>query len=985
MEADTIANDGPTEAQKLRADHTAGAAVEDSGNSASVLAPAPAPQDSGNTFRLFEDVAQAHDTMPIVSVSKAMVRFTLYETRTRFYVVGANADDTIFRVLKIDRTVDVGELSLTEDDAVYNRRQVLALLGTIEDGNKSTGFTKLLVAWGIVGFIRFTAGYYMSLITKRSIVALIGGHYVYHVDETQLLPIMAGPTSKLPDRNSEEGRYLSIFQSLDLGKTFYFSYTYDITNTLQNNIIRTRAAAAAGPHTKVKTPKPIFNEMFVWNDHLLQGARTCLKDTTDWCLPIIHGFIDQAKLSVFGRAVYITLIARRSHFFAGARFLKRGVNDKGYVANEVETEQIVSDMLTMSFHSGKEGIWGNPRYTSYVQHRGSIPLNWSQDVTNMSPKPPIEINVVDPFYSAAALHFDDMFGRYGAPCVVLNLVKERERTPRESLLLTEFTACIEYLNQFLEEGRKIQYIAWDMSRASKSRDQEVILTLERIAEQVLEETGFFHNGGSPTPAARAAGQHIMKLQHGVVRTNCIDCLDRTNAAQFMIGKRALGHQLHALGIIDEPFVAFDTDAVNLLTEMFHDHGDTIALQYGGSHLVNTVEGYRKINQWSSHSRDMIEAVRRFYSNSFVDATRQEAINLFLGNFRVSKDKPKLWDLTNDYHLHHHDPRLPRKRRDYQMWWTPNNLKDCEGPPAMPKVKGRVEEKVLADHWTNVYKPVISSFQRVFAYNVNSSLRYLPPGVMQKEGREMDISPFKIRAREVSQPKEIEKQKEKASKEKSFSLHRWLIHADPSISAVMEKTGSFHDSERSSEKEIKDEGKHEGKVTAVDNIVHACSQPTVNEQEMQEYERYISYPQAQTITAVIATSSNKPHPEFTPYVDMATAKVESHGPKEEDLAVFQRYLDVPQEAMKMKSNLVSGIDSEEVVKKKYTAYQSWLKGRGMTVGKAAVKGGAFTSISLAKTCNDGFTSKRPPNQRRRFNTPKNKRLSSNRLSELFTFF
>lgn len=32
-------------------------------------------------------------------------------------------------------------------------------------------------------------------------------------------------------------------------------------------------------------------------------------------------------LSVYGRTLYITIIARRSRFFAGARFLKRGAND----------------------------------------------------------------------------------------------------------------------------------------------------------------------------------------------------------------------------------------------------------------------------------------------------------------------------------------------------------------------------------------------------------------------------------------------------------------------------------------------------------------------------------------------------------------------------------------------------------------------------------------------------------------------------------
>jgi hypothetical protein len=92
---------------------------------------------------------------------------------------------------------------------------------------------------------------------------------------------------------------------------------------------------------------------------------------------------------------------------------------------------------------------------------------------------------------------------------------------------------------------------------------------------------------------------------------------RTNAAQFVIAKAALGHQLHALGVIHDPRLPFDSDGVNLITEMYHDHGDTIALQYGGSHLVNTMETYRKIGQWTSHSRDMIENLRRYYANSFV--------------------------------------------------------------------------------------------------------------------------------------------------------------------------------------------------------------------------------------------------------------------------------------------------------------------------------------------------------------------------------
>lgn len=76
--------------------------------------------------------------------------------------------------------------------------------------------------------------------------------------------------------------------------------------------------------------------------------------------------------------MFITLIARRSRHYAGVRYLKRGVNDEGNVANEVETEQIVNEALTTPFYypaprdvmtDGKvrPRRAPSPHYTSYVQ------------------------------------------------------------------------------------------------------------------------------------------------------------------------------------------------------------------------------------------------------------------------------------------------------------------------------------------------------------------------------------------------------------------------------------------------------------------------------------------------------------------------------------------------------------------------------------------------------------------------------------------
>lgn len=77
-------------------------------------------------------------------------------------------------------------------------------------------------------------------------------------------------------------------------------------------------------------------------------------------------------------------------------------------------------------------------------------------------------------------------------------------------------------------------------------------------------------------------------QCGVLRTNCIDCLDRTNVAQYAYGLEALGRQLQAVGLIDCPKIHPDSEVAAALMEMYHDMGDSLALQYGGSEAHNYV-------------------------------------------------------------------------------------------------------------------------------------------------------------------------------------------------------------------------------------------------------------------------------------------------------------------------------------------------------------------------------------------------------------
>lgn len=253
----------------------------------------------------------------------------------------------------------------------------------------------------------------------------------------------------------------------------------------------------------------VSRKRFVWNAYLLKPMSSILN--RDWFLEIIHGFVSQSHISIFGRSVYVCLIARRSTRFAGTRFLKRGANYAGDVANEVESEQIVVD---------------GHRMCSFTQMRGSIPSHWSQDISKMVPKPPISLDISDPFAVTAGKHYNRLMYHFGSPIIVLNLVKKREKRRHESILTADMTKSINYLNQFLPPHHRIRYYHFDM--AKKSHSGNVMGSLSKYAETFLQKTGLFFKD-----------LHKVTFQTGIVRVNCVDCLDRTNTAQFAIGKTGM--------------------------------------------------------------------------------------------------------------------------------------------------------------------------------------------------------------------------------------------------------------------------------------------------------------------------------------------------------------------------------------------------------------------------------------------------------------
>ncbi|KAG9158804.1 hypothetical protein Leryth_013699 [Lithospermum erythrorhizon] len=571
-------------------------------------------------------------------------------------MVGRDKTRTCWRVLKIDR-MEPSELNISEDPTAYTQRECSDILRRIHEGNLSTGGLKYVTAcYGIVGFIKFMGPYYMLLITKRRQIGEIFGHAVYAIAKSEIITIPNSATRPNMIDHWSENRLMKLLCMVDLTKDFFFSYSYHVMSSLQKNICQ----GDSGP--------VLYETMFVWNEFLTRGIRNLLQSTI-WTVALVYGFFKQVALTISGRDLKLTIIARRSRHYAGTRYLKRGVNEKGWVANDVETEQIV-------FEDDSDG---RPlQISSVVQNRGSIPLFWSQETSRLNLKPDIRLSKKDKTYEATRLHFENLVERYGNPIIILNLIKTNERRPRESILRAEFANAIEHINKDLSEENCIKFLHWDLNKHSRSQATNALLLLVKVATYALTLTGFFYSGVTPDMRSEGffrsthsgesstsgrcfggneeqegndndASDHPDRkvihcngstydrpsampqiFQKGILRTNCIDCLDRTNVAQYAYALVALGHQLHALGVTDNTNIDLDDPLADELMGFYERMGDTLAHQYGGSAAHNKIFSKRR-GQWNAatQSQEFFRTLQRYYSNAYIDEEKQNAINVYV--------------------------------------------------------------------------------------------------------------------------------------------------------------------------------------------------------------------------------------------------------------------------------------------------------------------------------------------------------------------
>lgn len=69
-----------------------------------------------------------------------------------------------------------------------------------------------------------------------------------------------------------------------------------------------------------------------------------------------------------------------------------------------------------------------------------------------------------------------------------------------------------------------------------------------VRQRLQDEQNAEESGDVPAAFKEALMTSSHLEQHGVLRSNCIDCLDRTNVAQFFLSYTVVYRMLFALGI-----------------------------------------------------------------------------------------------------------------------------------------------------------------------------------------------------------------------------------------------------------------------------------------------------------------------------------------------------------------------------------------------------------------------------------------------------
>lgn len=174
------------------------------------------------------------------------------------------------------------------------------------------------------------------------------------------------------------------------------------------------------------------------------------------------------------------------------------------------------------------------------------------------------------------------------------------------------------------------HVWFDFHAELKGGRWDKLQTLLNDLQPALEEHGYFQASRTEYSGA----WHVDQWQKGVMRTNCMDCLDRTNVVQGIIARKMLVAQLflalplaHRTLFQKNPLSLPWIDGEHAHRMLWADNADTISRLYAGTPALKgdfTRTGKRTRK---GALDDGMNSLQRYYLNNFLDADRQEGIDL----------------------------------------------------------------------------------------------------------------------------------------------------------------------------------------------------------------------------------------------------------------------------------------------------------------------------------------------------------------------
>ncbi|KAL6098685.1 synj1 [Pungitius sinensis] len=498
----------------------------------------------------------------------------------------------------------------------------VAVLSAAEKEAIKNSYAKILDAYGILGVLRLNLGDSML----HSLVVVTGCSSVGKVQDSEVFRVTQTDFISLNNDPGDEDRIAEVRKVLNSGH-FYFAWSATgVSMDLSLNAHR-------------RILEDTTDNRFFWNQSLHLHLKHYGVNCDDWLLRLMCGGVEVRTIYAGHKQAKACIFSRLSSERAGTRFNVRGTNDDGQVANFVETEQV---------------IFLDDKVSSFIQIRGSIPLFWEQPGIQVGSHRVKLSRGFEANAPAFERHFTALRRLYGKQ-VIINLLGGKEG---EHMLSKAFQSHL----KASEHTSAVKMVNFDYHQNVKGgKADKLHSVLKPYLTKFIDECGFFYYTGETG---------IVRTQGGTLRTNCLDCLDRTNSVQAFFALEMLPKQLEEMGLTEKPQLVARFQEV--FRTMWSANGDSVSKIYAGT---GALDGKAKAGKLKDGAR----SVTRTIQNNFFDSSKQEAIDILrLGSTLNSDLADKARALLTTSSLYASPRVLLGMCQNHHKYTRPKQIRVCVG-------------------------------------------------------------------------------------------------------------------------------------------------------------------------------------------------------------------------------------------------------------------------------------------------------------------